>query len=44
MDFCHGSRVENVSLLIKSVIMNDFYYVKHLLCFFFFKFAGYTCW
>ncbi len=42
MDFCHGSRVEKVSLLIKSVIMNDsanIYYVS-----FFFKFAGYLCW
>lgn len=30
MDFCHGSSVEKVSLLIKSVIMNDsanIYYV-----------------
>ncbi len=33
MDFCHGSRVEKVSLLIKSVIMNDsanIYYVFFL--------------
>ncbi len=37
MDFYHGSSVEKVSLLIKSVIMNDFANI----IFFFFKFAGY---
>ncbi len=33
MDFCHGSRVEKVSLLMKYVIMNDsanIYYVVFL--------------